>query len=57
MNLGNYDRWKTTPPDELEPKEYCSHCGEPLYEGDALYDISGEIWCEDCLNDEFRRFV
>ena len=57
MNLPGYDEWKTTPPEEAKPKAYCSHCDKDLYEGDALYDINGEYWCEDCLDDEFRRIL
>lgn len=57
MNLPRYDEWKTTPPEEPKPKAYCSHCDKDLYEGDALYDINGEYWCEDCLDDEFRRIL
>jgi hypothetical protein len=29
----------------------CSQCGEPIYEGDAVYDIHDEKWCESCIED------
>lgn len=52
----NYDNWKTTPPEEPEPVEYCHQCGAPMYEGDVLYTIDGGI-CEDCLRDDYRRIL
>lgn len=55
-HIPNYDNWKTTPPDDPEPVTHCNHCGEPLYEGDALYGIDGGI-CEDCLEDNYKSFV
>lgn len=54
--IPGYDRWKTTPPDELEPIAHCAICGEEKYEGDVLYTIDGGI-CEQCLNDHYREFV
>ena len=56
MNLPGYDEWKTTPPDESEPKAHCYHCGKPLYEGDVLYTVDGGI-CEDCLEDNYKSYV
>lgn len=55
-SIPGYDRWKTTPPEEQEPVAYCSQCGDPLYEGDALYTVDGGI-CEDCLRDGYRRLL
>ena len=55
-HIPNYDKWKTTPLDDPKPVTHCNHCGEPLYEGDALYGIDGGI-CEDCLEDNYKRFV
>lgn len=51
-----YDHWKTAPPEEPEPKCYCSMCGEALYEGDALYTIDGGI-CETCLMDMYKSYL
>ncbi len=55
-HIPGYDAWKTTPPDEPKPVEYCSCCGHELYEGDVVYRIDGGI-CENCLNDGYREFV
>lgn len=39
--ISGYDIWKTTPPEDPEPVDYCHQCGVPLYEGDAFYTIDG----------------
>lgn len=41
--IEGYDRWKTTPPREPDPIYYCDQCGEPVYEGDFIYDIDEKI--------------
>ena len=33
----------------------CDYCGKPL--DDHYYDINGDIVCEDCLWDNFRKNV
>lgn len=49
--MPGYDAWKTTPPEEPEPKEWCTKCGAPLYEGDFIYTVNGEILCVECIRD------
>lgn len=44
-------------PPEPEPKRHCDRCGEPLYEGDTIYDIDGEIICEKCLWDLYGGYA
>lgn len=29
---------------------HCSNCGEPIYD-DYAWEINGEVYCEDCMND------
>lgn len=55
-HLPNYDNWKTTPPEEPKPDAHCNRCGDPLYEGDALYAVDGGI-CEVCLDENYRSYV
>lgn len=50
--MPEYDDWKTSPP-ESKPLRICCSCGAELYEGDFIYDISGEILCEDCIKDAY----
>lgn len=54
--IEGYDRWKTTPPREPDPRYYCDQCGEPVYEGDFIYDIDEKIICSDCIRD-YGRYV
>lgn len=55
--LEGYDEWKTSLPDEPEPKAHCDSCGCELYEGDFLYTLDGENLCTECLNDGYRRML
>ena len=34
----------------------CCECETELYEGDKAYRISGEVYCEDCM-DNFSIYV
>ena len=34
----------------------CDQCGEPVYEGDFIYDIYDKIICSDCIRD-YGRYV
>lgn len=39
---------------KLATMPVCSICGEPIQD-DFLFDIDGEIFCEECLKDNFRK--
>ena len=47
MHQAKQDKW-------LEARPRCCCCGEPIQD-DMLYDIDGDLYCEDCMNDEFRH--
>ena len=34
----------------------CDSCGKTIQD-DFLYDIHGDIYCEDCMREEFMRYV
>lgn len=55
-NIPGYDAWKTTPPEEGKPVMYCKSCGEPLYEGDSVLDVCGDVWCDECV-ERNRRII
>lgn len=40
-------------PNAPEPRAVfiCSGCGERICEGDTYYDVLGEQWCEDCMEE------
>ena len=40
-----------------EPELRCSVCDSPIYEGDYYYNISEDIYCEDCLKDLFEHIA
>ena len=41
---------------KLDKLPKCEYCGEPITD-EHLYDINGDIICEECLNDNFRKPV
>ena len=41
---------------KLDNKPVCVCCEEPIQD-DYMYDIYGEIYCEDCMIAQFRRSV
>lgn len=55
-HIRGYDKWKETQPDDPEPVTFCDICGQPVYKGEYLTDVSGEKWCDECLED-IRRIV
>lgn len=38
----------------LARQPVCCYCEEPIQD-DFLYDIEGELYCEQCLNINFRK--
>ena len=40
-------------PNAPEPRVICTcwNCGNEIREGDDIYDINEEYWCDDCIND------
>lgn len=34
----------------------CCCCDEPIQD-DFLYDIDGDLYCEDCMRKEFMKYV
>lgn len=36
-----------------EPVAICPHCDEPIYSGDAVYELRGELYHEDCVHDMY----
>jgi hypothetical protein len=33
---------------------YCERCGKRIYDGDGYYDLCDEIWCEECVKDQYH---
>lgn len=54
-----YDLWRQRDDEmeaELEKLPVCSHCGDPIQE-EYYFEIDGEMYCEDCMNDLFKRYT
>lgn len=41
---------------ELEKLPVCVDCGEPIQD-DHLFDIDGDLFCEECAMENFKRKV
>lgn len=53
----SYDLWARHDAEQeraLTLLPQCVCCGEPIQE-DHCFDINGELYCETCLEDTFRR--
>jgi hypothetical protein len=49
------DRWLTTDPrDEAKPVHICKH-GCEIYEGETYYEIDGNIYCENCIEESRKE--
>ena len=52
-----YDMWKQHEAEQeawLEKRPKCEFCGESIQD-EYLFDVGGDIYCEDCMKDAFRR--
>jgi formylmethanofuran dehydrogenase subunit E len=55
--MDNYDLWErhnNRQEQDLAQSIHCEYCGKPIQD-DYCYEINGDILCEKCLNDNFRR--
>ena len=39
---------------QLEKCPTCAYCNEPIQD-DYLFDIDGELYCEECMKDLYRH--
>jgi len=35
----------------------CDYCYGGIYESDSYYEIEGEVYCKDCLDDNFMKYA
>ena len=52
----DFDRWDAEQERQLAKLPKCDDCGEPIQD-EHYFHIHGEILCEDCMNDRYRRDV
>lgn len=53
----NYDAFERHQAEQdawLKRRPVCVECGEHIQD-DFLYDINGDIYCEECMKDVFRQ--
>ena len=52
------DRAYLEPPDYESKAVYkCSYCDGGIYEDEEYYEITGKIYCKDCLEDNFKKYA
>ena len=58
MNIpDNYDMWEQHDHEkekQLDELPECDYCGHKI-QSDHYYDIDGEILCEECLHEHYRK--
>lgn len=52
--IRDYDRYCEEQEREMEKYPECAVCGKRITD-DFLYHINGDIYCLECMEDEFRR--
>lgn len=53
----NYDAYARHEAEEnawLASRPICDACGEPIRD-EYLYDVNGYIFCEECMENEFKK--
>lgn len=50
------DRYQSDQEDNLRCID-CVACGTHLYEGDDYYEIDDMVFCEDCMEDAYKKEV
>lgn len=53
--LDEFNRYDREQSGALKRLPKCSCCGEPI-QGEMLYNIGGELYCERCI-DDCRKFT
>ena len=54
--IRDYDRYCEEQEREMERYPECCDCGKRITD-DFVYYIFGDIYCEECMKDEYRRPV
>ena len=54
--VADFNRWDAEQEDKLEKLPKCCLCDEPIQD-DHLFDIDGDLFCEECMIENFRKSV
>ena len=52
--VADFERHDAEQQKMLKKLPKCVHCGEPIQD-EHLYDIDGELFCEECMKEIFRK--
>lgn len=52
----DFDRWEAHQERQLARLPKCDCCGEPI-QAEHYFEIHGEILCEECMNERYRKAV
>lgn len=52
--IADYDRYCAEQEQAMQKYPVCAVCGKAITD-DFLYHIEGDIYCEECMKDNFRR--
>ena len=54
--VADYERYSAQQERELDKLPVCDRCRKKIH-NDYYWDIEGTLYCEKCMNREFRREV
>ena len=54
--VADFNRYDSYLEKKLSNMPKCGSCGEHIQD-DYLYDVDGNVYCEECFTSEFRRPV
>lgn len=52
--VADFERYDSEQQRQLEKLPVCDCCDEPIQD-DYCYEIGDELFCEECMNDTFRK--
>lgn len=52
--IRDFELWDAEQSKQIEKLPKCRICNEPIQD-DYLFEIDGELICEDCLKNEYRQ--
>jgi uncharacterized Zn finger protein (UPF0148 family) len=50
----DYDLYEAMQMKKEMEAPHCDKCGQPIFD-DYLWDFKGDIYCEECAEDAFKR--
>lgn len=54
-SLRDFALWDDDQEEKLNKRPLCNYCGQRIQD-DCYYELNGEIYCQDCIDDNKRYF-